>query len=343
MTVRKLDTGKWLCECYPQGRNNQRVRKTFPTKGEAVSFEQFIMNEIASRPWMAEKSDNRTLKELAELWYSLHGQSLRAGLMVYRKLLHMADALGNPRGTSFTANDFAHYRKERLSGEVFLDSRFANSVSKSTLNMDHSYLTSMFNELTRLGEWKRPNPLANLRKLTTVEREMSWLTQDNVRELLSLTTENESLDLMIRICLSTGARWSEAQNLKRSQVIPYKITYTNTKSGKNRTVPISKPLYEALVAIRAEALFPPCLRHFEQAIKASSIILPKGQMTHVLRHSFAAHFMMNGGNILVLQKILGHSDISMTMRYAHFAPEHLETAITHNPVSTLENGDKMAT
>nr|WP_232298373.1 tyrosine-type recombinase/integrase [Erwinia typographi] len=38
---------------------------------------------------------------------------------------------------------------------------------------------------------------------------------------------------------------------------------------------------------------------------------------HVLRHSFTAHFMMNGGNILVLQKILGYSDISMTLRYAH--------------------------
>lgn len=30
--------------------------------------------------------------------------------------------------------------------------------------------------------------------------------------------------------------------------------------------------------------------------------------------------MMNGGNILVLQRILGHTDIKMTMRYAHFAP-----------------------
>lgn len=343
MSVRKLPTGKWICECYPQGRSNQRVRKTFLTKGEATAFELFIMNDAASRPWFAEKNDNRTLKELADLWYALHGQSLRAGLMVHRKLLHMSEALGNPKGTSFTANDFAHYRKERLSGEVFLDSRFANGVSKSTLNMDHSYLASMFNELTRLGEWKHPNPLERLRKLSTVEREMSWLTQANVKELLTLCADNESLDLMIRICLSTGARWSEAQNLKRSQVIPYKITYTNTKSGKNRTVPISKALYESLTAIGTDSLFPPCLRHFEQAIKLSSITLPKGQMTHVLRHSFAAHFMMNGGNILVLQKILGHSDISMTMRYAHFAPEHLETAITHNPVSMIENGDKVAT
>ncbi|WP_159150688.1 tyrosine-type recombinase/integrase, partial [Klebsiella pneumoniae] len=43
----------------------------------------------------------------------------------------------------------------------------------------------------------------------------------------------------------------------------------------------------------------------------------------VLRHTFASHFMMNGGNILVLRDILGHSDIKMTMVYAHFSPDHL--------------------
>jgi integrase len=44
---------------------------------------------------------------------------------------------------------------------------------------------------------------------------------------------------------------------------------------------------------------------------------------HDLRHSFASHFMMNGGNIYDLQKILGHSSLEMTQRYAHLAPEHL--------------------
>lgn len=33
MAVRKLTTGKWLCECYPAGRSGRRVRKQFATKG----------------------------------------------------------------------------------------------------------------------------------------------------------------------------------------------------------------------------------------------------------------------------------------------------------------------
>ncbi|MBK1752631.1 MAG: tyrosine-type recombinase/integrase, partial [Escherichia coli] len=55
------------------------------------------------------------------------------------------------------------------------------------------------------------------------------------------------------------------------------------------------------------------------------------------RHTFASHFMMNGGNILVLQKILGHADITMTMRYAHFAPSHLEDAVRLNPLKCRKN------
>jgi len=44
---------------------------------------------------------------------------------------------------------------------------------------------------------------------------------------------------------------------------------------------------------------------------------------HLLRHSFASHYMMQGGNILALQKILGHSDLKVTMIYAHLAPDFL--------------------
>ncbi len=73
--------------------------------------------------------------------------------------------------------------------------------------------------------------------------------------------------------------------------------------------------------------FTDCYFQFLSVMEKTSIVLPRGQLTHVLRHTFAAHFMMSGGNILALQKILGHHDIKMTMRYAHLAPDHLETAL----------------
>jgi site-specific recombinase XerD len=44
---------------------------------------------------------------------------------------------------------------------------------------------------------------------------------------------------------------------------------------------------------------------------------------HDLRHTFASHFMMAGGNILSLRDLLGHHDIKVTQKYAHLAPDHL--------------------
>ena len=47
---------------------------------------------------------------------------------------------------------------------------------------------------------------------------------------------------------------------------------------------------------------------------------------HILRHSFASHFIMAGGNVLSLQKILGHASIEMTLVYAHLAPDFLRAS-----------------
>ena len=52
----------------------------------------------------------------------------------------------------------------------------------------------------------------------------------------------------------------------------------------------------------------------------------------MLRHTFASHFVITGGNILTLQKVLGHASVTMTMRYAHLAPDHLQDALRRNPI-----------
>lgn len=71
-------------------------------------------------------------------------------------------------------------------------------------------------------------------------------------------------------------------------------------------------------------------------MQRAGIETPAGQLTRVLRHTFASHFMMNGGNILVLQRILGNTDIKVTMRYAHFSPDHLFEALSFNPLNKME-------
>ena len=75
------------------------------------------------------------------------------------------------------------------------------------------------------------------------------------------------------------------------------------------------------------------MRTFRKVLLETEIQLPAGQAIHALRHTFASHFMMNGGNILVLKEILGHSNITQTTKYFHFSKMHLRAAIHLNPLN----------
>ncbi|HBU6475091.1 putative prophage gp Int for integrase [Klebsiella quasipneumoniae] len=330
MAVRKNPAGGWICELYPNGARGKRIRKKFATKGEALAFEQYTVQN----PWQEEKEDRRTLKELIDSWYSAHGITLKDGLKRQLAMHHAFECMGEPLARDFDAKMFSRYREKRLKGEYARSNR-VKEVSPRTLNLELAYFRAVFNELNRLGEWKDENPLKYVRPFRTEEMEMAWLTHDQISLLLGECERHDHRDLqtVVRICLATGARWSEAESLKKNQLTKYKITYTNTKSKKNRTVPISKELYHSLPDDRKGRLFGDCYGAFRSALERTRIELPAGQLTHVLRHTFASHFMMNGGNILVLQRILGHSDIKMTMRYAHFSPDHLDDAVRLNPLN----------
>ncbi|MGM0954127.1 MAG: tyrosine-type recombinase/integrase [Pseudomonadota bacterium] len=151
-------------------------------------------------------------------------------------------------------------------------------------------------------------------------------------------SKNPHVLLVTRLSLETGARWAEAERLTLSRLKPYRVTYDQTKSGKKRSGPISKALYQALKQHLEEwgGFGTSTISAFRRAVDRTGIKLPEGQCAHILRHTFASHFMMNGGNILALQKILGHSTINMPIRYAHLAPDHLEEAILLNPMNGVD-------
>lgn len=336
MTVRKLSDGQWVADFYTvnrsDGKQGKRVRKKFSTKGEALAFENFTMQKVDNSPWLGDGKDRRRLSDLVHLWFDRHGITLKDGEKRKKSMLWAAECMGSPLASEFSAQLFTAYRAKRLEGH-FARTKRISQVSPRTMNLEHAYFLAVFNELKRLGEWAPPNPLENVRQFRTEESEMSYLTAEQIESLLKecRNSSAEDLEIIVKICLATGARWSEAESLKRSQVSSGKITYIKTKGKKNRTIPISAELMGEL-PIKNGALFTPCYYAFRNALDRAGIELPPGQLTHVLRHTFASHFMMNGGNILVLQKILGHTDIKMTMRYAHFAPNHLEDAVRLNPL-----------
>ncbi|MBJ2145356.1 tyrosine-type recombinase/integrase [Vibrio sp. IB15] len=346
MSVRKTEDGHkkpWLCECYPQGRSGARKRKRFATKGEALAYEKFLMKEIDDKPWLGDKKDLRTLQDLVELWYKLHGQHLKSSQKVYPRLLTIVEELGNPFAIKFTAKDFVHWRSSRKAKNRFgSETNAGRLISAPTNNLDLRCLRAVFNELTALGEWTQPNPLATVKSIQVAESEMGFFSNDDISVLFARINKSKrakEYELICKICLSTGARISEANNLRLPQITKYKITFLDTKSKRNRTVPITEKLYNELIEFKRtgekDKLFKCCLYGIGYIVNKTFPNLPKGQNTHVFRHTFASRFMEEGGNILVLQKILGHSDIKLTMRYAHFSPDHLIQAAELNPISRL--------
>lgn len=319
----------------PDGRGFKRFRKTLPTKAEALTYDAWIRTKATQTPeWEPAKRDTRRLSELIKVWYEQHGVNLRAGKDTFSRLNQMCIAMGDPVADRFKADLFSEYRSKRLK----------EGISASCLNREQAYLRAVFNELSRLGFWKGDNPLAAVRQFKISEHELSYLSLPQIEGLLAELKNGRNGDalLITKICLSTGARWSEAEGLRASQVRDGQIHFSNTKSGKNRSVPIdndlTKALLEAAAMKKSEKIFGYAYSAFRDAVDRMGLELPKGQLTHVLRHSFASHFMMNGGNILVLQKLLGHSSLTMTMRYAHLAPDHLQEAKNLNPLTRLTLG-----
>jgi integrase len=244
----------------------------------------------------------------------------------------MCEAMKDPRADQFSADVFAEYRRKRLEA----------GVTASNMNREHAYLRACFNELTRLNHWKRDNPMKHIRAIKVQELALTYLTAEQIPKLLNELTKsrNPHAYIIAKTCLCTGARWGEVEDLRVSQIRNQQITFARTKTGPARSVPIAPELEDQLHNHHTthgieDRLFAAASGAFREGVERMGLTLPDGQMTHVLRHTFASHFMMNGGNILALQKILGHKTLAMTMRYSHLAPDHLAEARQLNPVARL--------
>ena len=123
--------------------------------------------------------------------------------------------------------------------------------------------------------------------------------------------------------IGTGARRDEAESLQRSAIFGGKAHFHRTKNRQSRSVLIPKEVEEIALKVGMPGsgrLFHSCRSAFRSAYQRCGFDTP-GQMTHILRHTFASHYMMAGGDILGLQRILGHSSITITIdRYGHLMP-----------------------
>lgn len=319
MKIKKLDDGRYEVDVRPAGRKGKRIRRKFDKRSEAVAFEKYTLYNHHDKEWLSKPTDKRHLSELTKLWWDLKGKHEE----------HGKSNLGKIEMFTRMTNDPCTFQINKALNSQYSAARRSQGVKPSSINRDLTSISGMFTALIDAELFFGEHSLRGVKKLKEEKAETGYLTQDEIFLLLSrLEGDNKKIAIL---CLSTGARWGEAARLKAEHIIQNRVTFVKTKTNKPRTVPISEEVAK-LIAGKG-FLFPGAsYSQFRRVMKNVKPDLPDGQATHALRHSFATHFMINGGSIITLQRILGHARIEQTMVYAHFAPEYLQDAVSLNPL-----------
>ncbi|MCX9061129.1 tyrosine-type recombinase/integrase [Citrobacter portucalensis] len=320
MAIKRLEGGRYEVDIRPRGVSGRRVRRKFSKKADAVAFEKYVQTHCHNKEWQDKPADQRLLSGLITLWWSYHGKNHDYGESYRTRLEKIDRDMDSPRVSMLTRKFLMKHRANRLEG----------GVTARTVNRDFCAMSGMFSLLIDVDEFHHDNPFHAVRKLKEVNTAMSFLSADEIHDLLAALTEDDRR--VVVLCLNTGARWGEASNLKGEHVVNNKVTFIKTKSGPARSVPISQEVADYVVTRKSGNLYATDYDRVREILRQVKPDLPKGQALHVLRHTFATHFMINGGNIITLQRILGHATIDQTMKYAHFAPDYLTDAIRFNPL-----------
>jgi integrase len=224
--------------------------------------------------------------------------------------------------------------------------RYAPASVKLSLN----FLSTLYSWAMR-EELSPKNPCRGVERPDT-EHSVEFLTRDEARRLLdaaeaqATSGHRRMLHLAVALALYTGLRKGELLGLRwmdldlHGRRLTVAHSYRGTpKSGRARHLRLPALIIPLLASWQRE-----CPRSKEGAVfpvgrqngiaRADAMLglprlwekaglRPVRHVWHCLRHSMASHFVMQGGNILSLQKILGHSDLKMTLIYAHLAPDFL--------------------
>ncbi|WP_263351025.1 tyrosine-type recombinase/integrase [Acidicapsa acidisoli] len=174
-----------------------------------------------------------------------------------------------------------------------------------------------------------------------------------------LNRTNLRMRLIVLIALATGMRSTEIHRLCWSDVMFGEgliAVRARLKKGKVRYVPMAPQLAEELrsypVVENEDRLFPPTRgksKSGRQRLEGSfEDLLLRVRIRHFrfhdLRHTFASWYMMIGGDLYELAKILGHANIKMTERYAKLGRAHIaKTGVTAKAILDLLGSSHLQT
>jgi len=177
------------------------------------------------------------------------------------------------------------------------------------------------------------------------------LSREEVSEVLSVI-ENFKHRTVIMFIYSTGARVSECVNIKLTD-IDSKRMQVNIQEGKGlkqRKVPLSPVLLKTLRRYykqyksqyylfegfggKGTHLGVSAVREICKKARYVTTDINKRYTPHTFRHCFATHHLEQGTNLLVIQRLMGHSVLSNTLKYLHVQKLVIDQLV--NPLDKLE-------
>jgi integrase len=252
-----------------------------------------------------------------------------------RKILRnrIQRVIGNPPIRQLTALVIARYAKART------EQVRANTIRNELAILRHLLrLAKGWGYIAEMPEVRLPEP---------GESRERYLEEADIARLFAacLESRNPHLATIVALAVNTGLRKGNLLRLTWDQIdlSTARITIPRRKSPRRKTrrphsLPISPAVYDILIrhtptaaqrtgylfARRDGAFWGQIRRAFEGAVDRAQIT---DFTFHDLRHTAASHLIKNGATLQEVQEILGHSDIKLTLRYAHLNPGQLRTAV----------------
>lgn len=319
--------------------------KTFHRKTDALRWKQDTESQKRRDPSeLLRVHRNLRLCDLYEIWMTTQMRSKRDERTVYQYerfyRAHFEKRFGSKLIDSFTSADFDLLCKQLLD----------RGMKEKSVNNVLTFIKQVFRYASVEGYLKE-DPLLKIRKLSEPQRDFKYLRKEEIQVLLRVN-RFESIYPVLVIALNTGMRigeifglcWDcvsfESNNILVKRSLSRTRLKEKTKTKLIRAIPMNDAVQATmrkLVAhqtsnkyVLADAQGNPLRpdhyssRDFKRALERADL---KSMRFHDLRHTYASNYMMSGGNLYDLQKILGHTKSDTTNMYAHLSPAHLQTAV----------------
>lgn len=322
MAIRR-EKGHYVIDYYYQGKRRREVAGT--NKREAENFLAKRKTEILEGKFNIKRTEKVRFSDFAATYMEHSKANKRSWDRDRTLLINLLPVFGAKTLDSITSLMIEEYKQQRL-----------RKVKPGTVNREIALLKHLFNMAITWG-MATVNPMRGVKLLREDNVPVRFLTKEEIDKLLAACTDYSRP--IVLTALHTGMRRGEILGLKWDQVdFDAKIiTILHSKNGRVRKIPINSVLLDVLAKLKASATQEHVfisnktkepIGKFQTAwltaIRKSGIIRCR---FHDLRHTFASHLVASGVDLVTVKELLGHSDINMTLRYAHSAPEQKISAV----------------